>query len=107
MLCPSVAGSPWRRSQYHLNLGWKQFDVYFGSIFIHAPRLELKEFDHLRHKATEISPQIFWSIVKVIGCQETCFELGLTNSCLLEFGEEANDRSTPNRPLAYGKICLA
>jgi hypothetical protein len=66
MLCPSVSGSPWRRSQDHLNLGRKQLHVYFGSIFIRAPRLELKEFDHLRHKATEISPQIFWSIVEAI-----------------------------------------
>jgi hypothetical protein len=32
LLCPSVAGSPWRRSQDHLNLGRKQLDVYFGSI---------------------------------------------------------------------------
>jgi hypothetical protein len=102
-----VAGSPWRRSQDHLNLGGKQLDVYFGSIFIRGPRLELKELDHLRHKATEIPPQIFWSIVEVIRCEETCFELRLTNSCLLEFGEKANDRSTPNRPLAYRKKCLA
>ena len=102
-----MAELPWRRSQDHLNLGRKQLNVYFGSIFIRAPCIELRELDHLRHNATEISPQIFWSIVEVIGCEETCFELGLTNSCLLEFGEEANDRSTPNRPLAYGKICLA
>jgi hypothetical protein len=107
MLCASVAGSPWRRSQDHLNLGRKQLNVYLGSIFIRAPRLELKELDHLRHKATEICPQIFWSIVEVIGCEETRFELGLTNSCLLEFGEKANDRPTPYRPLAYRKICLA
>ena len=45
MLCASVAGSPWRRSQDHLNLGRKQLNVYFGSIFIRAPRLELKELD--------------------------------------------------------------
>jgi hypothetical protein len=32
LLSPSVAGSPWRRSQDHLNLGRKQLDVYFGSI---------------------------------------------------------------------------
>ena len=102
-----MAELPWRRSQDHLNLDRKQLDVYFGSIIIRAPRLELKELDHLGHKATEIPPQLFWSIVEVIRCEETCFELGFTNSCPLEFGEKANDCSTPNLPLAYRKICLA
>jgi hypothetical protein len=104
---PVCGGIPWHPPQDHLNLGRKQLNVYFGRIFIRAPRLELEELNHLRHKATEISPQILWSIVKVIRCEETCFELGLANSCLLELGEKSNNRSAPNHPLTYRKICLA
>jgi hypothetical protein len=97
-----VYGSiPWHPPQDHLNLGRKQLNVYFGRIFIRAPRLELEELNHLRHKATEIAPQILWSIVKVIRCEETCFELGLANSCLLEL---AKSRITVLHPITRSPI---
>src|SRR5713101_3353459 len=93
-------------SQDRFDLGRKKLDLYFGSILVRAPPFEPEELYHLRHEATEIPPEVFRSVFEVAWYDETCLELGVTNSCPLKLANKSDRGSAPNISLANGKISL-
>src|ERR1700730_6181877 len=99
----------WGRSsvpQGGFDLGGKKLDVYFGSVFIPAPRLEVEELNHLGCSAAEISPEIFWSVLEVFRLEKTRFELRIANSGLLQLSNTSHSGIAANPPFVNRKICL-